>query len=372
MSSRARQVCRCIIAAPTYSKMPPSSHPHHLLFSFSSFYNRLTPSHVSGRGRRTALGRREQWTLLVGLILGIGITTIVQTMFLLRASRAPTPNDDDAAAASLPRQSRPRALRSFFSFASSSSSSSGSSTPTGKRPKLLLFGDSLTQRGFEGPGQGWAAGVAHAYGRRADVVNRGFSGYTAKWCALMLPTLFPADDPAWEVPLLAVVFLGANDAALPSREQHVPVHEYEQYLSRIVAYLQKRRRADGARTQILLLTPPPVDEDRWEAHCLARGRELDRKNEVTRLYARACLGVGKTMNVPVVDVWTQLGGSDLAEVAPNLRDGLHLSPQGNVLVCDAVLRTIEQNYPGLAPEELPMQAPEHFEVTSNTTSIEVA
>jgi len=230
----------------------------------------------------------------------------------------------------------------------------------------------LTQRGFEGPGQGWAAGVAHAYGRRADVVNRGFSGYTAKWCALMLPTLFPADDPAWEVPLLAVVFLGANDAALPSREQHVPVHEYEQHLRRIVAYLQKRRRADGGRTQILLLTPPPVDEDRWEAHCLARGRQLDRKNEVTRLYARACLGVGKTMNVPVVDVWTQLGGSDLAEVAPNLEDGLHLSPQGNVLVCDAVLRAIEQNYPGLAPERLPMQAPEHFEVTSNTNSIEVA
>lgn len=315
--------------------------------------------------------RREQWTFIFGLVLGVGIATIVQSMLLLRASRGPTPNDDDAVAA-LHRHSRPRALRSFFSFAFSSPSSSSSSIPTGKRPKLLLFGDSLTQRGFEGPGQGWAAGIAHAYGRRADVVNRGFSGYTAKWCALMLPTLFPADDPAWEVPLLAVIFLGANDAALPSREQHVPVHEYEQHLRRIVAYLRERRRADGTYTQILLLTPPPVDEGRWEAHCLARGRELDRKNEVTRLYARACLGVGKLMNVPVVDVWTELGGTDLDEVAPNLGDGLHLSPQGNMLVCEAVLRAIELNYPALVPGQLPMQAPEHFEVTSSTTSIEVA
>ena len=305
------------------------------------------------------------------MTLGIGLATIFQIMFLFRARTAPTA-DDDTAAAALPWQSPPHALQSLISFAFPSSSSPGSSASTGKRPKLLLFGDSLTQRGFEGPGQGWAAGLAHIYGRRADVVNRGFSGYTTKWCALMLPTLFPADDPAWEVPLLAVVFLGANDAALPTREQHVPVHEYEQHLRCIVTYLQDRRRVDGKRTQILLLTPPPVDEDRWEVHCLARGRELDRKNDVTRLYARACLGLGKMMNVPVVDVWTQLGGADLAKVAPNLGDGLHLSAQGNVLVCEAVLRAIEEHYPDLVPGQLPMQAPEHFEITSSTTSIKVA
>lgn len=305
------------------------------------------------------------------MTIGIGLATIFQIMFLLTASRAPTA-DEDTAAAALPRQPRSSSLRSLISFAFSSSYSRGSSTSTGKRPKLLLFGDSLTQRGFEGPGQGWAAGLAHTYGRRADVVNRGFSGYTSKWCALMLPTLFPADDPAWEVPLLAVVFLGANDAALPTREQHVTVHEYQQYLRCIVAYLRNRRRLDGKRTQILLLTPPPVDEDRWEAHCLARGRELDRKNEVTRLYAQACLGVGKTMDVPVVDVWKLLGGADLTEVAPNLGDGLHLSPQGNLLVCEAVLRAIEEYYPDLVPSQLPMQAPEHFEIKSSTTSIDVA
>lgn len=42
------------------------------------------------------------------------------------------------------------------------------------RPHILLFGDSLTQRGFENGG--WVGRLAHAYSRRADVINRGLSG----------------------------------------------------------------------------------------------------------------------------------------------------------------------------------------------------
>ena len=37
------------------------------------------------------------------------------------------------------------------------------------RSTIVLFGDSLTQRGFEP--EGWAAALAHYYGRRADVYN---------------------------------------------------------------------------------------------------------------------------------------------------------------------------------------------------------
>ena len=81
-----------------------------------------------------------------------------------------------------------------------------------------------------------------------------------------------------EVPVLAVVLLGTNDAALPSRDQHVPVHEYEQHLRAIVSYLRDRRQGlDGTRaTAVLLLTPPPVDEEKWGEHCIERGRPLDR------------------------------------------------------------------------------------------------
>ena len=101
---------------------------------------------------------------------------------------------------------------------------------------------------------------------------------------------------------------------------------------------------------------------RWGKHCEERGRALDRKNDVTRLYAKvrgtdwrrctistlvdlrrrrvvptnqnlsipittrqACQGVGAEMGVPVVDLWSLLGGADMAKVAPNVNDGLHLS-----------------------------------------------
>lgn len=40
-----------------------------------------------------------------------------------------------------------------------------------KRPKVLLFGDSITARSFDS--MGWGASLAHYYMRKADVVNRG-------------------------------------------------------------------------------------------------------------------------------------------------------------------------------------------------------
>ena len=42
--------------------------------------------------------------------------------------------------------------------------------------KIVAFGDSLTQRGFDVDQGGWLAQLANAYVRRFDVVNRGYSG----------------------------------------------------------------------------------------------------------------------------------------------------------------------------------------------------
>lgn len=43
-------------------------------------------------------------------------------------------------------------------------------------PQFVTFGDSITQRGFA---PGWTSALADAYQRRADVVNRGYSGACA-------------------------------------------------------------------------------------------------------------------------------------------------------------------------------------------------
>jgi lysophospholipase L1-like esterase len=122
------------------------------------------------------------------------------------------------------------------------------------RPQWVLFGDSITQRGF-GAG-GWAAALADAYARRVDVVNRGYSGYTTRGALALLDAVFPAVSggggggcagvdgacaapgaafsaahaavPPPPPPQLVTLFFGANDAALPDRtsaKQHVPVEE---------------------------------------------------------------------------------------------------------------------------------------------------
>lgn len=45
--------------------------------------------------------------------------------------------------------------------------------------KIVLFGDSLTQRSFESGGFG--AAIANEYsGSQADTINRGFGGYTTR------------------------------------------------------------------------------------------------------------------------------------------------------------------------------------------------
>lgn len=156
-----------------------------------------------------------------------------------------------------------------------------STPPLARRPVVLLLGDSLTERGFD-PDNGWAAALAHALSRRADVACRGLSGWNSRWAlkaarrlargALGLPTAVVAKDgecgngaatgagagagaagtcaaeggavaaaasaqppPPREL-LFATLWFGANDAALPDRGakvQHVPVDEYERNVEAI-------------------------------------------------------------------------------------------------------------------------------------------
>lgn len=56
-------------------------------------------------------------------------------------------------------------------------------------------------------------------------------------------------------------------------------------------------RAQG--TEIILLTPPPVNEHQFEETDLAR------KASVTQVYAEAAREVGASLGVAVADVWTE-------------------------------------------------------------------
>ncbi|CAI9572942.1 unnamed protein product, partial [Staurois parvus] len=52
-------------------------------------------------------------------------------------------------------------------------------------PRVVLFGDSITQFAFEA--NGWGATLADKLVRKCDVLNRGLSGYNTRWAKLILP-----------------------------------------------------------------------------------------------------------------------------------------------------------------------------------------
>jgi len=117
----------------------------------------------------------------------------------------------------------------------------GGSSAAAFREEVCCFGDSITQHGH--CAHGWVAGLQEAYRRRADVLNRGYSGYSSRFGVHMLPRLF---GPARRY-LFTTVFFGANDAADAASKpaQHVPLGEYEANMAAIV-HAARQVSAHGA------------------------------------------------------------------------------------------------------------------------------
>ncbi|RDY05877.1 GDSL esterase/lipase [Mucuna pruriens] len=225
------------------------------------------------------------------------------------------------------------------------------------RPKIYLFGDSITESSFAVAG--WGASLAHHFSRTADVVLRGYSGYNTRWALKVLDRVFPAsqggDDETATAPIALTVFFGANDACIPDRcsaFQHVPVHEYKQNLHSIVSFFKKR----WPTTLVLLITPPPIDEDaRCRNPYVENPQGLpERTNEAAGEYARACIAVAGECGIPVVDLWTKMQQfPDRKE--DYLSDGLHLSQSGNQVVFEEVITKLRDE--GLSLESLPVDLP---------------
>lgn len=85
---------------------------------------------------------------------------------------------------------------------------------TAARPALVLLGDSITE--FGGQDGGWAALLGRDYVRKADVINRGYSGYNSRWGAYVVEEAAGAFAGRAR---LATIFFGANDASPPDRAQ---------------------------------------------------------------------------------------------------------------------------------------------------------
>lgn len=244
------------------------------------------------------------------------------------------------------------------------------------RRSVVCLGDSITQEGWglDASSRGWVAALAHAYRRKADLINRGFSGYNSRWALLLAPHVF-APQAAGKRNLIATIFFGANDSVDPVRNsrQDVPLEEYEENLVSLGTL------AAASSEVVAIIAPPPVDSAAWP----------DRSNSRTRAYASAAgraaarvrSAVSSAQRVVFVDTFTLCApdGADDAD-APSapwrsyLRDGLHLSAAGNQLLADALLQALGDAAAAtgdvlplpLLPDALPLDFPLHRTVAPET------
>ncbi|XP_034515826.1 isoamyl acetate-hydrolyzing esterase 1 homolog isoform X5 [Ailuropoda melanoleuca] len=209
-------------------------------------------------------------------------------------------------------------------------------------PRVLLFGDSITQFSFQQGG--WGASLADKLVRKCDVLNRGFSGYNTRWAKIILPRLISKGNSP-DSPVAVTIFFGANDSALKDEnpKQHVPLAEYAENLSSMVRYL---RSAGVPGSRLVLIAPPPLCEDAWEQECRLQGSKLNRLNSVVGEYAGACVQVARDCGIDVLDLWT-LMQEDTQDFSAYLSDGLHLSPKGNEFLFSHLWPLIEKKVSSL-------------------------
>ncbi|KAJ5473740.1 hypothetical protein N7475_003306 [Penicillium sp. IBT 31633x] len=235
--------------------------------------------------------------------------------------------------------------------------------------QFMLFGDSITQMGCNQEiGYGFHAALQESYSRRLDVINRGLAGYNTAHAIKVFDKFFPTPQTA--TVRFMTIFFGANDACVPSHNQHVPVDQYKENLKTIIEH--PATRAQNPR--LILIGPPPVNEHQLEFFDAAKNTEFPSRTAIhTKSYAAAAKEVGASLNIPVVDLWSAflkptgwkegeplIGSRDVPDnetFAGLFTDGLHLSSAGNRLVYEELMKVIQQNWPDQTPESLPMVFP---------------
>ncbi|XP_078502912.1 isoamyl acetate-hydrolyzing esterase 1 homolog isoform X2 [Lissotriton helveticus] len=215
-------------------------------------------------------------------------------------------------------------------------------------PRVVLFGDSITQFAFES--NGWGTILAGKLARKCDVLNRGLSGYNSRWAKIVLPRLIGKNSDT-ENTVAVAIFIGANDSSIKEEnpQQHIPLEEYVDNLKTMINYL---RTVNITQDKIILITPPPLEESAWEKWCLEKGYPLNRCNTTVGEYAKACVQVANSCGVDVLDLWT-LMQKENPDFSCYLSDGLHLSAMGNEFVATNLWPLLEKKVSSL-PIILPL------------------
>ena len=130
---------------------------------------------------------------------------------------------------------------------------------TSRREKIVLFGDSLTQRAIEQGG--WGESLNDHFTRRADVYVRGFGGYNTRWALKVMDDIFPEKfDRRLRKHHLTIIMFGTNDSAIEEKTSkfqtsaYVPLEEYEKNMEIII------NRAKKCSKHVIVMAPPAMDE----------------------------------------------------------------------------------------------------------------
>lgn len=171
-----------------------------------------------------------------------------------------------------------------------------------------------------------------------------------------MPQWLPRKDSGLAPIALLTIWFGANDAAINS-PQNVPLAAFKANLTLLISLVHSPNSPYySPATQILLITPPPVDAEKRNAELASRNppRVPDRDAENTRRYAEAVKEVGRERGVAVVDTWTPI--NELAEKEGGferyLSDGLHLTGEGYGVVTAAITAAITEHLPELHWDKL--------------------
>jgi len=181
------------------------------------------------------------------------------------------------------------------------------------------------------------------------------SGYNTRWAELALDRLLPTSTDSADVSgqvlqqaVLWTVWFGANDAAISDTSAgmtHVPLYEYENNLKSL---LTKIKQSSSGPVQIIVLTPPPIDANKYAEWCREKfgaqaSEPASRTDEWARRYAAAAVRAATSCGAEVIDVYSAMHSSG-QPVAEFLSDGLHLNQAGNQLVYDLLVKVIDERF----------------------------
>ncbi|KAF9140012.1 hypothetical protein BGX30_007148 [Mortierella sp. GBA39] len=253
--------------------------------------------------------------------------------------------------------------------------------------RIVVLADSISKYGYTHATHGWLGFLADEWAGRADVVLRGFPEYNTHWVKSIFPEILHQESPSVVLGgsngasagtttgaiKLVVIALGTDDASFPNTRHHVPLSAYKDNLRTLINTIRFPDSPNySPDTQIILVTPAPVDTEMWAASLAAINLPLDRSNNITQEYAHACVEVGEELHVPVVDLWSDIdcqvqGTCDLHEsnrLPDFLMDGLHLKRLGNEVLYKGILNTVAHHYPHLHPTCWPSVYPGYTESSS--------